>query len=50
MLIALLIISILSLSFVLIGFRGINDRIDNLAIELDAIKEKTDKLGTNTYE
>lgn len=50
MLIAILTISILILSFVLIGFRGTNDRIDNLEITLDEIKKKTDKLGTQTYE
>ena len=46
MLIAILIIAILTLIFVLIGMRETNDRIANLEVAIDDIKEQTDKLGT----
>jgi hypothetical protein len=57
MLIAILIISILSFLFILFiymlifyGLRETNERIANLEITLDEIKEKTDRLGTYGYE
>jgi uncharacterized protein YoxC len=49
MLISILIIAILILIFVVIGMNSLSDRIMNLEVTLDGIKEKTDKLGTNTY-
>lgn len=46
MLIAILIISIVSLVFSLLGLRETNDRITNLELTLDEIKNKTDMIGT----
>jgi hypothetical protein len=49
MTIAILIISILTLVFVLIGMRETNDRITNLEVTLDDVKKQTDKLGTHNF-
>lgn len=43
MLIAILVISILNFVFILIEMREINDRIINLEVTIDEIKEQNEK-------
>ena len=50
MLVAILVLGILTLFAFVSGFNELNRRIINLDIAVDEIKEKTDKLGTNSYK
>lgn len=45
MLIATLIISILNLFILITGLQGVNERITNLEITTDEIKENTEKVN-----